>query len=114
MGHQGSTPLPATIAGMKNLDNRVRHFALKANVSSRVQAWIKGVTYLGEKYGAFHTYPEPTGIWDIEDPETGKTRDAQDSLHKYSIEVPQFTETMIYYMNIPNDKLYTEDSETGE
>ena len=64
--------LPATVTGIENLNDRVHHFRLKANVTSGTKVWIGGSTFLGDKYGAFHTYPEPTGIWDIEDPETGK------------------------------------------
>ena len=65
------TMLPQDEQGFQKLQEWAKFWHKKSNVSW-VGVWIGGRSILGDKYGASHWYPEPSGIYDMEDPETGE------------------------------------------
>ena len=67
--------IPSDIPGIENFDAILRVHFEKCNVTKhqpeRTSVWIGGLSVLGEKFGAEHWWPEPDGLFDLEDPDSG-------------------------------------------
>ena len=63
--------LPTDEDGLKSMAIVGKQFLKKTNVSS-FSAWIGGNSRIHETNRRAHWYPEPSGIYDFEDPVTGK------------------------------------------
>ena len=63
--------LPKDEKGFEKYKKWAKFWLKKSNVFG-TNVWIGGQSVLGDKYGASHWYPEPSGIYDMEDPETGE------------------------------------------
>ena len=63
--------LPKNEEGFEKYKKWAKFWLKQSNVIW-TNVWIGGQSVLGDKYGAIHWYPEPSGIYDMEDPETGE------------------------------------------
>ena len=56
----------------KHLEKVLQHFAGKSNITETIRAWVGGISRVGDKYGASHWWTEPSGIYDIVEPDIGE------------------------------------------